>query len=446
VDFSNRTISPVEEKTQDSFLLSSAELSPPELGQIELDTLQLVVQGLRLLWRERKDLLRWTAVCLVLSLSLSFLIPSQFEATTQLMPPKNQSENTATLIAAISSKNGEGLGALTEDLLGIQTSGALFTRILSSRTVEDRLIDRFDLMNIYWTRSRESARKKLARRTSITEDRKSGVIMIKVSDHSPQRAARMAAAYVDELNHLVVALTTSSAHRERVFIEDRLNVVKPDLDASAKALSEFSSQNAVSIDIKDQSRAMLEAAASLQGQLIATETQLRGLEQIYTGDNVRVRSLRAKVVELRRQLEKISGAQGDTGRPPAVAEDGSPYPSLRQLPALGVAHADLYRQTKIQEAVYEYLRKQYEMAKVNEAKEIPSVRVLDQPEIPEKRSFPPRLLIVCLGMFTGLLSGMAFVIGREKWHTIPLENPGKQLAQDVVRAMRRNKNRETIGS
>src|SRR5205807_819594 len=170
--------------------------------------------------------------------------------------------------------------------------------------------EKFDLRKVYGKRLVMDARSKLDENTSISEDRKSGIISISVTDHSPQRAAALANAYVDELNSLVAQLSTSSAHRERVFLEERLKVAKLDLDDAANQLAQFSSKNNT-LDIQQEGKAMLDAAGTIAGELIAAQSQLEGLRQIYTDSNSRVRSLNARVSELRRQLERLGGTQGN---------------------------------------------------------------------------------------------------------------------------------------
>src|SRR2546427_5196513 len=160
-----------------------------------------------------------------------------------------------------------------------------------------------------------NARSQLDLSTSISEDRKSGIITISVTDHSPERAAALANAYVDELNSLVTELSTSSAHRERVFLEDRLKVAKRDLDDASNQLAQFSSKNGT-LDIQQEGKAMLDAAGTIVGELIAAQSQLEGLRQIYTDNNSRVRALNARVTELRRQLEKLGGTQSNASKNP----------------------------------------------------------------------------------------------------------------------------------
>jgi capsule polysaccharide export protein KpsE/RkpR len=391
-----------------------------------------LIARLRLLWAERALLGKATLAGLVIGLVIAFLIPTRYDSTVQLMPPDNQSSSGMMMLGALASKGGAGggggLGAVAGDLLGMKSSGALFVGVLGSRTVQDRLIERFDLRKVYWVRYDEDARKKLLERTNVAEDRKSGIISITVTDRDPKRAAAIAQAYVEELNQLVAELSTSAAHRERVFLEERLRAVKLDLDDASQKFSQFASKN-TAIDIKDQGRAMVEAAATLQGQMIAAQSELKGLEEIYSSNNVRVRSVQARIAELNRQLQKIGGSDSlaaDQSKSP-----DSLYPSIRELPLLGVTWSDLYRRTKIQETVYETLTQQYELAKVQEAKETPSVKVLDAARVPERKSFPPRTLIICTTAFAFLGLAAFWIVGRSRWDETDATDPTKLFAQEV---------------
>jgi uncharacterized protein involved in exopolysaccharide biosynthesis len=402
------------------------------------------VERLRLLWNKRVFLGKVFAVGMVVGLIVAILIPSRYEATTQLMPPDNQSGMGAAMFAALAGRavgggGGGGasgpasLGGMAGELLGMKSSGALFIGVLGSRTVLDRLIERFDLKKIYSKKLELDARKKLADRTNISEDHKSGIISISVWDYDANRAAALAAAYVDELNQLVTELSTSSAHRERVFLEGRLVAVKKDLDDASVKFSQFASKNAA-LDIKEQSRAMVDAASKLQGERIAAESELKGLEEIYTSNNIRVRAVQARIAELGSQLEKLGGKSPDANTPPPTNEL---YPTIRELPVLGVTWADLYQRTKIQETVYEVLTQQYELAKVQEAKETPSVKVLDIAKPPEKKSFPPRTAVTIFIGLTFLVAGIVGVFVRVQWDQTPTDDPGKVFAQEVAHSIGR---------
>jgi capsule polysaccharide export protein KpsE/RkpR len=282
------------------------------------------------------------------------------------------------------------------------------------------------LRKVYQVKYWEDARRKLAARTVISPDRKSSVITVTVSDTDPQRAAQIAQAYVEELDRVAAAVNTSAARREREFIEERLKSVKQDLDASSQKFSEYSSQNAT-IDLKEQGVAMVQAAAVLRGQFIAAQSELEGLEQIYTSNNVRVRMLRARLDELQRQMQKIGG---NTAKPDE-GTSGQEFPSIRQLPLLGVRWADLYRETKIQETVYALLTQQYEQAKIEEARETPVVKVLDAAVVAERKSGPHRLIVILLGTLLALCAGSVWVLARAAWQGMDSEDPRKQLGQEI---------------
>ena len=397
-----------------------------------------VVDRLRLLWEHRGFLFRMAALGLAAATVVAFLTPARYESTTRLMPPDDQSGGAFAMAAALSGRLSGGLGALAGDVLGIKSSGALFTGILVSRTVQDSLITKFDLQKVYGTKRWYSTRRRLAENTAISEDRKNGIITITVTDHDPRRAAAMAAEYVAQLNEVVNQLTTSSARRERIFLEERLKQVKQDLETAEKEFGDFASKN-TAVDIKEQAKAMVGAAATLQGEIIASQAQLEGLKQIYTENNVRVRSLRAHITELQAQLTKLGGKYEIPGAATDIAadakQDDSLYPSIRKLPVLGEAFADLYRRTRVQEAVFETLTQQYELAKVAEAKETPSVKVLDPSDIAERKSFPPRLVIMVLGMLFSFAWAVLWVVAKCRWEEVAPQAPQKVLAQEIFKTV-----------
>jgi capsule polysaccharide export protein KpsE/RkpR len=157
---------------------------------------------------------------------------------------------------------------------------------------------------------------------------------------------------------------------------------------------------------------------------------LESLKQIYTGENVRVRATQARVDELQRELQRLGGKY-DGGTVATPENDKSMYPSIRELPLLGVSYADLYRTTKVQEAVFETLTREYELAKVQEAKETPSVKMIDPPNIPERKSFPPRLEIMLLGTVLATFLGIAWTFARATWEKTDPQDPHKVLAMEV---------------
>jgi len=399
-----------------------------------------------LLWQHRRMLLRLAAISLLVSLGISFAIPKQYKSSTSIMPPEPQGSG-AMLLAALSSRAGGlgALGGLAGGLLGGHSSTALFIDLLHSSSVSGHLIDRFNLQQVYGKKYRIDTAKRLARRTKITEDKKSGVITIEVEDTDRVRARDLAQGYLDELNNLVLRTNTSSAHRERVFVEQRLHTVQADLEKAQLQLSEFSSKNST-IDIKEQTRAMVDAGARVQAELMIEQSGLESLRQIYGDGNVRVRETEARIASLKGELARMTGSSAPLGAgvqdvtaadPGDSDKKGELYPPLRQLPRLAVPYADLYRNVRVQETLYELLTQQYEMARIEEAKDIPAVSVIDAPGIAEKKSFPPRLLLTLLLTFLSFAIASTVILFRGHWSTIDLSDPRKALAAEVFPVLQR---------
>ena len=418
-----RQIAPSADLLADENYSSSAveiEAAVPQLVEREsARTANLLL----FLVQERRFIAKTLLIGMVVAAIISLLIPPEYESTTRIMPPDKQGlEGLAGMLAA-ASETGAGslVGGIVSDAVGVKTSGAVYSGILKSNAVQDIIVDRFDLRRVYHVRYQKDAREHLADRTDVNEDRKSGIISISVTDRSPQRAAEIAKSYVDSLDSLTAQLNTSTAHRERLFIEDRLKTVKQDLDAASKDLSEFSSKN-LTLDVKEQGKAMVDSAAALAGELIAAESQLSGLEQIYNPNNIRVRSLQARISSLKGKLSQLRGTAADSTDPDSTRNADFDV-SIAKLPALGVTYYDLFRRVKIQETVFEILTKQYELAKIGEAKELPTIKVLDLPKVPEIKSSPNRLLITILGSLFATLLACAYVMARFRLQTLGASHP-----------------------
>jgi capsule polysaccharide export protein KpsE/RkpR len=395
-------------------------------------------EKLWVLWRSRGFLwgVAWKA--LLASIVLAFLVPSHYKSAVRFVPGENSGNNgggsmMGLLSKAIGGSDGlsSGFGLDAAGLLGAKTPGAFYVEVLKSRTVQDRLINRFDLRARYRKKTYLEARKKLTSFTEIEEDKKSGVIALTVTDYEPKVAAQIANAYVEELNRLAVDLNTSSAHRERQFLEQRLATAKEDLAHATAGLSQFTSKNSM-VDPQNEGRAVMDAAARLQGEFIASQTELKGLQEIYSDDNIRVRTLKARMAELQSQIRKLVGQSGDSVAQDSTAIGSAPYPSMHTLPSLGSHYADLYREAKIQEAVYAFVTQQFEMAKIQEAKELPIVRVMDAGVAPEKRSSPIRSLIVAGCVSGALVLACFWVLGKYRWEQVPADDPYRLLAADIA--------------
>lgn len=362
----------------------------------------------------------------LLSVVAAFLIPKRYEATAMMAPPSGQS-SLMNMMSSLGSAGQLGISML-------HTTGGYYAKLATTEGVENRLIDRFDLRTTYGAKLYENARHKLEARTAIIEDTKSGVISIRVTDRTAWRAAALANGYIEELNRTLTQMDTSAAHRERAFLEERLKQVGQELDTASSELAQYSSATAT-LDVKAQGMGLVESGTKLKADLIAGQSELEGLEQIYSADNVRVRTARARVSVLSRNLRQLEDG-------PDAAQ--SQPPNMRQLPLRAVRYAELLRHVEIEEKVYAELTKQYELAKVDEVKELPVVQIVSLAHPPEKRSFPHRPQVVLVGMFFSLLLGAAWILWIELWSGVGASHPRMQSVRVALAALRRSE--EAVGA
>jgi len=399
--------------------LSTAEEQYSFLADDAWASIPVVFDNLiTVLWSRRLWLVVIIGVGSLLAIGYALSLPNQYTSKAQLMPPDQQALSSASELAALT-----GAGSLGGVSVSTRTPGAIFIGILSSQSAQNDIIDRFDLRRVYGCKLYTDARKSLNGNTEINENRSSGIISISVTDRDPNRAHDLAGAYVEELDKLVNKGSTSSARREREFLEQRLESIKSDLDASSIALSQFSSRHAT-INPQIQGQALISSATGLQGELITAQSDLSGLKAMYSDDNVRVRGARARIAELQSQLQKMGdeGGKGDG----ADQKYDQFYPSIRELPILGVTYSDLSRKLAMQEGLYETLNKQYELAKVQEAKEIPLVKVLDEPDVPERKSSPHRAIIVIVGFSLSAFTGITWILALALWTLTNSPHPVKE--------------------
>ena len=387
-----------------------------------------------LLWRRRRWIARVTGAALVAAVLLSLVIPKRYTAVCRIMPPQQQGSSALMLAALMSKAPLGGLGSLAGGLFPSHSPNALLIDLLRSGTVTGHLIDRFDLQHVYRKRYRIDTAKKLAKNTAINDDKRSGVITLQVEDADPVRARDLAQAYLDELNKLVVQTNTSAAHQERIFLERRLQDVEQSLERSQLALSEFSSRNGT-VDIKEQMRAMVDAGARVEGELMVERASLDSLRQVYGDGNIRVRQTEAKIAELQRSLVKMSGSRSGEDASADISKPVDPVlelsPALRVLPRLSVPYADLYRRVKVQDTVFDLLTQQYELARVEEAKDVPVVSVIDSPGIPEKKSFPPRTVLTLTVTAVALLGACLWTVFAERWGRLDACDSRRRLWREV---------------
>lgn len=385
-----------------------------------------VNRWLPLLLQQARFIAMVVAIAIAIGIALAFLLPVRYESEARLVTSEGNS--TSKLLKSLGGiGDAAALAGYTGSDLGGDSNTGRFMGILRSRTAADRVIDQLDLMKVYGTKKREIARRVLEQNTSIAEERKTDQIVLRVTDHDPQRARNIARAYIDELNALNAQLNTTEAHREREFLEQRIREVNDELRTAAQKLSKFSQKTSV-MAVGDQEKAMFESVAKLQAELIQARTQLSGLEQIYSDDYYMTRQARARIGTLTKELQALRGADTNTDK------EGM-FPSIRELPDLVVTYADLYKQTKMLEVTSEVLNRQLELVKTDEVKELPVIRVLDEPDVPASKTWPPRKLILLIAVFLGLTGAVGWVMARRAWEDLSPDHDFK-VALATIHAWR----------
>jgi uncharacterized protein involved in exopolysaccharide biosynthesis len=422
---------PQNSEVESAVWAQADESEPTEsVEDAEGDIGEKIRQFLLLYWKKRILACCIIVAGAVLSIAYSLSLPNIFTSTTSLMPQDNSSPYSAMLGMVSGSSAAASMGS---EALGISTPSELQVSILESRTVRDSMIAQLGLMKHYNVYVIEDARRALANNTRIEQDRKSGIITIAITDTNAEFAAKIAQGYVTELNRVLTDNSTSAARRERIFLEERLKGVKRDLDESSLTLSKFATKSKT-LDIPSQARSMVEASFRLQGVLAEGESQLAGLRQTYSEDNYRVKALEARNAELHRQLSEMGGGSAESV---AAGKRTSVYPTVSELPTLGVTYGDLERRFRVDEVLWETLTRQYESARVQEAKEIPTIHVLDPANIPSRKSAPRRSTIVSAATFISFLLSCVFVFLLSRWQEMDENSePKKLMARAIAMATR----------
>ncbi|UPU37621.1 Wzz/FepE/Etk N-terminal domain-containing protein [Geomonas paludis] len=340
----------------------------------EIDLLAL----LQVLVKRKMVLIKICGVAVIASVVYSLTLPNIYTATAKILPPQKEA--------------GVGLSALLGQagaLAGLSVSGLsggndLYIGILKSRSVADAVIRAPEIASGFKGKSLEDARGELNAAVKVQAG-KDGIIVVSADDKDPKRAALLANAFVDELSKTTVRLNLSKAGTERSFLEKRLELVRKDLVKAEDELKEFSQRNRI-IQVESQAKASIEGIARLKAELSNKEVQLSVLRTKQTDQSPEVKSLERAVQHLKHELNVLEG----------TTVKGSAIPSTGTVPGVGLEYARKLREFKTQEAIYEQLTKQYEVAKISEAKDSSSIQILDEAVVPAKKSKPSRSLIVVM--------------------------------------------------
>lgn len=326
---------------------------------------------------------------------VSLTIPNTYRASAQILPPQ-QGQSTA---AAMLSQLG-GIAGQAGSALGIKNPSDLYVGMFTSRTVTDNLVKRFELQKIYEEKSLEKARKTLEGNTSIKAG-KNGMIVIEVEDKDSKRAANMANAYVEEMKKLLSTLAVTEASQRRLFFENQLQTSKAKLSDAESALKlALDTRGVVSVD--GQSRALVDTVARLRAQISAKDIELNAMQAFVTVNNQEYKRVQQEVTSMRAQLARLENGS------PTVDEQGKQAEKQG-----GLDNIKILRDVKYYEMLYELLAKQYEIARLDEAKDAPLIQVVDKAVEPEYKAGPNRTRIVIIAGLLGLLTAILWALTSE---------------------------------
>ena len=341
------------------------------------------------------------------ALIVSLLLPKVYQSTSTLLPQVDTKDlgGLATLLAASEpGRMAQGLGLSLPGASATPTD--VFVAILKSRIMADDIIRRFNLTEVYGENTLQDTRKELADDTSITVS-KEKVIKVMVEAGTPQLAADIANFYVTNLDTLNRTLNVSKAGQQRAFIERRLAETQDHLAKAEEALKEFQTHNKT-VAVEAQSKAMIEAAATIQGQITAHEVQLQVMSTYLSADNPELARVKSGIDELRKQLYLLESGKSGKGMIPGDRL----HPAMVTIPSLALEYARRMRDVKVQETLFTLLTSQHEQAKLAEARDTPTVQILDSAVPAEKKTRPRIALNTFIGGLLGLWGGilLAFVL------------------------------------
>ena len=347
-------------------------------------------------WTARRQILLSTLAGGALAAIVAFLLPVEYTAEAVILTPQQSQSSLSTMAQLAGGGAGSGLSAL--GLLsgfGFHNPTDLYVGLLESRTIADTLIARFDLKRLYRARDLYAARKRLRRKTTIRSG-KDTLIHVQVEDRDPQRAAKLAQAYVEELAKQNATVALTEATQRRLFFEEQLAKEK-NLLSDAEVAMRDTQQSTGLVSPTGQAEALVRSLSQLHAEILVRQAQLNAMRSYVAEDNPKLVAARRELSSLQSELSRLEAGEHLKGsvEVPAGA-----------LPTAGLAYLRRYRDVKYHEAMFEILSKQYEAARLDEARASPAVQIIDRAIPPDRKSWPPRTVMILLGMFFAAVAAL----------------------------------------
>ncbi|WP_066337814.1 Wzz/FepE/Etk N-terminal domain-containing protein [Azohydromonas lata] len=344
----------------------------------------------------------------VVALGVTFIIPPTYTAKTTFLPPQQQQSAAAAALSSLSVLSGLTGGT------SMKSAADQYVSLMRSVTVQDHIVNRFKLMDVYDAKYKFEARQTLDRNVQISLGKKDGLISVEVDDTDPQRAAEMANAHVDELRQLTSGLALSEAQQRRAFFEVQLNQTRDRLTQAQQVLQASGFDAGA---LKTEPRAAAESYAALRAEATAAEVRLQVLSRSLANDAPEVQQIQARLGALRSQLARAEQNSDRSGGPDYVNK---------------------FREFKYQETLFDLFARQYEMARTDEASEGALIQVLDTAMPPEWKSKPKRALTAVVTMLVTLLLLAGGILVRHLWQRSAADPQNAEKLAQLRTALRRS--------
>jgi tyrosine-protein kinase Etk/Wzc len=375
----------------------------------------------------RRRIVGWTVLAaLIIGILLCILLPTEYTAETTLLPPQQSS----SLNSLLSSQLG-GLAALSgvgHDL-GLKNPNDMFVAMFHSQTVEDAMVKKYGLESEYHAKYLSVARKALESHSKVDGSSKDGLIHVTFTDHNPQRAAELANGYVDQFRHLSEHLAMTEAGQRRLFFQQQLEDAKNKLADAEEALKTTEEKGGL-IQLDSQARALIESAAALRAQIAAKQVEIQGMRSYAADNNPNLVEAQQQLDALRSQLAQLTGNGGG-------ADDELIVPRGK-VPQAGLDYVRKYRDVKYYETIFDILARQFEVAKLDEAREGALIQVVDPAIVPDYKSAPKRSIILAISLLLGLFLGILGALASAGWENLN-RDPVSRIQLDELRQAFRSK-------
>jgi tyrosine-protein kinase Etk/Wzc len=343
-----------------------------------------------------------TGIAVTSGLVLSLVLPVRYTAATKLMPPQQSPSSASMLMNQLTSSGAGSLAAMAGAGLALKNPNDIYVGLLNSRPVADAIIQKFGLTKVYHARNMTAAREKLAKYTAITS-LKEGFIVVSVSDKDKKRSAEMANTYTEELRTLTKTLAVTEASQRRLFYEEQLKQAKEAL-VSAELTFQRIQQSKGLVQLDAQAKAMIEGFAQLRALVAAKQVDVQALRSYSTENNPDVQLAERQLSSLQAEASRLEQSNHSTG----FAEMG-----LADVPGAGLEYLRADHELRYRQALFDMLMKQYDVARLDEAKDAAIIQVVEPAIEPDGKSSPKRALILELFTMVGFLGGC--ILARILW-------------------------------